>query len=427
MSVVEQFAGVFFAMLMLAGASAFFSCSEAALFSLQRDDRRALAKGGAAGRTAIDLLANPDRLLTAILFWNLIINIVYFALASVVGIRLQKSDQQAEAAATALTSLVSLIVLSEMLPKTFGVQQSRRLATMLSLPLAAAVRVLDPFMPLFYAANKLLKRVLFPTFVPESYLEINDLERAITLSTKDQQLAAQERWALQNIISLSELQAEELMRPRRQYQSFKPPVHLDQLGGAITRSGYLLVTEPDNEEISAAIALNHMPNVPRGHLEEFAEPVIYIPWCAPVASILEQMEHRRREVAAVVNEMGETIGIVTLEDILETIFEDQSSRSARLLATSSIQPLGEGRWQVTGITSLRRLSRHFGVTLPPTKSMTVAGILQEILGRLPQQDDQVVWNGFLFRVVRAVEQDQASAEQSPLAVELQLAPPEERR
>lgn len=405
-------------MLLLAGASAFFSCSEAALFSLRPEDRRALEKGGSAAHAALALLQRPDRLLTAILFWNLIINIVYFALSSIVGLQLEKQGRRAEAAAAAVIALLALIVLSEMMPKTIGVQQSRPLARVLGLPVAVAVRALDPVMPTIGAVNLMLQRALFPTFENEPYLEINDLERAITLSTKDKQLAAQERSALQNILSLSEMQAEELMRPRRQYQSFSPPVHLDQLGGQITRSGYLLVTEVDTDEIHGAIALKNLPNIPRWHLEEYAVPVVYVPWCAPVASILQQLENRRTEVAAVINEMGETIGIVTLEDILETIFEDQTSRSARLLATTSIQPVEGGRWLVTGITSLRRLARHFGVELPPAKSMTVAGILQEILGHVPQQGDRVVWNGFEFRVIKAVEH-------SPLTVELRLLGEEE--
>ena len=81
-------------MAVLAAASAFFSCSEAALFSLQSDDRRVLKAGAAAQRIAVDLLSQPDRLLTAILFWNLIVNIAYCSLASVIGIELQREGRR---------------------------------------------------------------------------------------------------------------------------------------------------------------------------------------------------------------------------------------------------------------------------------------------------------------------------------------------
>src|SRR4029079_18740967 len=171
---------------------------------------------------------------------------------------------------------------------------------------------------------------------------ISDLERAIELSTKDAELAALEQSALRNLVLLSELSAEELMRPRNQYQLYQAPIHLEQLKGELPPGGHLLITEEESEDVSAAIPLKQLSAIPRHHLEHFAQPVVYVPWCATVALILDELRRQQREVAAVVNEYGETIGIVTLEDIMETIFEDQSSRSARLLATASIVPAGQG-------------------------------------------------------------------------------------
>jgi CBS domain containing-hemolysin-like protein len=416
MFILREFSPLLGAMAALACCSAFFSCSEAALFTLQTEDRCVLKHGHSAQRTALKLLARPDRLLTAILFWNLIINIVYFALASVVAIRLKTLSRPAEAGVFAVVSLLAIILLSEMFPKTIGVLQPRKVASLISLPLAAAVRTLDPVIPVLGATSRALQRLLIPGFRAEPYLELSDLERAISLSTEDKQLVMQEHHALQNILSLSDLAAEELMRPRTQYQSFRPPVHLEDLGGQITRSGYLLVTETDSEEISSAIPLKLLPTIPRHHLENHAQPVIYVPWCCRVADVLEQLQQQQREVAAVVNELGETIGIVTLEDLLETVFEDESSRSERLLEKVSIQSAGTNRWHVTGITSLRRLGRYFEVQLPASKSTTIAGILQEQLQRLPSVGDQVRWGQFELRVLDIKEQ--GGKEQGAMTVEL---------
>src|SRR5262249_48080853 len=145
------------------------------------------------------------------------------------------------------------------------------------------------------------------------------------------------------------------------------------------------------------------------------QPVVYVPWCAPVAGVLEELRRHQREVAAVVNEHGETIGIVTLDDVLETVFEDESSRSARILSTASIRPIGENRWLVTGITNLRGLGRRFDVPLEPAMSGTVAGLLQEELQRLPALGDVVTWSGFQFRVV-------AAGDPRNLKVELEVLP-----
>lgn len=405
-------------MAVLAVASGFFSCSEAAMFSLQPDDRRALRTGGAAQRTAIHLLLRPDLLLTGILFWNLLVNVAYFALASVIGIQLQHEGHHAEAGLVAVGALLALIVVSEMVPKIVGVTFARPVASLLGLPLAGAVRTFAPLGPVFSAVLRALRRLLFPKFRVEPYLELSDLEQAISVSTSDEELAAQERLALQNIVLLSDVLAEELMRPRTLYQSFAPPVDLEDLSGQLTRSGYLLVTEPDTDEIAGAIALKYLPTIPRQHLEHFAQPVVYVPWCSTVAAVFDQLQANKREVAAIVNEFGESIGIITLEDLLYTVFENQASRSARLLETSPILPIGENLWRVTGMTSLRRLGRFFDVDLPTAKSRTVAGIVQEQLERMPLAGDVVRWHRFEFRVTEA----------DPLGrptVELRLVEPQE--
>lgn len=392
-------------MLLLAAGSAFFSCSEAALFSLQSDDRRALRKGSTAGQVAMQLLEQPDRLLTAILFWNLIINVVYFALASVISIQLGDEGHRTEAGLVALISLLSIILLSEMVPKTVGVLAPRRLSLLLSIPLTVAVKAFDPIAPVFNSVNRAIRRVVFPNFKPEPYLALSDLEQAITVSTADEELAALERSALQNIVLLSDQRADEVMRPRKQYQAFSPPLNLEDLGGRPTRSGYVLVTEEETDEIAGAIALSYLATVPRHHLEKFAKPVIYVPWCATAASVLQELRTQQQEVAAIVNEFGESIGIVTLEDLLSIVFEDQASRSARLLETSPIHQLGDNLWQVTGMATLRRISREFGMDLPTTKSTTVAGLVHEQLQRLPEVGDEFQWHEFTIRVVESQPQE----------------------
>ena len=191
------------------------------------------------------------------------------------------------------------------------------------------------------------------------------------------------------------------MRPRPQSRPLRPPVHLDDLQGQLTPSGYVLVTESDSDEIAAAIPLKHLSKIPAEQLERHAEQVLYIPWSASVAATLEQLQNQERSVAAIVNEHGETIGIVTIDDIVETVLHQEKGRSERLLQTASIASVGSEVWEVTGMTTLRRLRKQLGLQIPRTKSLTVAGLLQEQLQRLPQEGDVVEWSRLKFTVLKA--------------------------
>ena len=383
--------------------SAFFSSSEAALFYLNRHDRRRLAAGNRAQRIAVGLLADSDRLLTAVLFWNLVVNVAYFTIGSITSLGLKDKGLTTEAGAFAFGSLLLIIVFGEMVPKSLAVLKRRTVATLVGVPLATAIRLLDPVLPVLRLANLVSRRVLWPTFTPEPYLRVGDLERAVDLSTSNAAILQQEQTVLQNIVSLSEIRADELMRPRTQFLSFRPPVALADLEGRLPPSGYLLVTEPDSDEVAAAIALLDLSNVPTERLEHHAEAVVYVPWCTTVAEVLEAMQRGKRKVAAVVNEFGETIGILTFDDVLDTIFSPTSSRSERLLERVPIRQVSPGVWHVTGMTSLRRLARHFGVDLVSSKSVTVAGIVQEALERLPHPGDQCRWGPFHFEVIEVPE------------------------
>lgn len=117
------------------------------------------------------------------------------------------------------------------------------------------------------------------------------------------------------------------------------------------------------------------------------------------ADVLELIRRRKREVAAVVNELGETIGILTFDDILDVLFSGAPSRSERLLRRAPIRQIAEGVWHVTGMTSVRRLARFFQIQTPATHCVTVAGVIQEVLERLPVRGDECQWGPFHFKVL----------------------------
>jgi putative hemolysin len=391
------------AMAVLIGCSAFFSASEAALFCLRWPDRRRLAGGTRSQRAAERLLSDPDRLLSAVLFWNLVINITYFAISSIVGLRLGRTaaGSQSLVFCFAAVSLLSIIFFSEMLPQSIAVLQPRALAGVLGLSIAGAVRLVDPVMPLLRTINLYSRRLIWPTLGTEPSLELEDIGRAIEVSEEDDQLVAQERFVLGNIVNLSTISAREWMSPRNKFRSLLPPISAADIAATGTIGGYAIVSQRDGADVAAAIPVRDLHEFELQHLERHAQDVAVVPWCASLAAVLESLLAGDHEVAAVVNELGEAIGIVTIHDVWDAVFSESGGRGERVLDRRPITQIRDDLWHVDGMTNLRRLSRYFEVQLPSTNHATLGGVIQETLERLPARTDRCRWGPFEFEVLEA--------------------------
>jgi len=390
------------AMLFLLMCSAFFAFSEAAFFSLSQTARCTLAEKGKLGKLALRLLDHPERLLNSILLGNLFVNLVFFTISAI--ITFQLSGQSNLAWGIGIGSLLVVIVFGDILPKNLSVLAPQFFVLLVCVPVSFVVQVLQPVLPALAFLNLLSRRLFFPDFVPESYLYVSDLERAVAFSGNDAALLKREQRSLQNIVSLSEMEAAELMRPRSWLKTFRPPISFEQilveLNGTIPRSGYCLLTEPDSDEIVSALCLARLTaaSLEKAWEEQF-EDVIYVPWSTSVAEVFDRLRQSNRKVAVVVNEFGETIGIITIDDIIATLFTREQGRSRGLLDRRELKLISDNRWQLTGLTSLRTLERKFNVSFRQYSSLTIGGLLREILERFPRVGDECQIEMLQCRVV----------------------------
>lgn len=426
----------------LVAASAFFSGSEAALFSISRADRGEMLVGSPADRRAASLLASPERLLTAILFWNLVVNLTYYALTEVVAMRLGKVEGLSPWAPTLFTigSLATVILLSEVLPKSLAVLRPRWLSGLVSTPLAAAMGLVNPILPSLQSASDTAARLLLPKLATEPYMELADLERAVEFQSgetlENESLLIQERQVLQRLVELADLSAAELMRPRRRCLVLRPPVALTDLKGQTDGVGeYVLVTEPDSDEIAGAVPIARLAMLPPERLELHAEPLTIVPWCASASKTLEQLRSEGRRVAVVVNELGETIGIVPLERLLDAVLRDATHVDPHDAHGARLTQLADDAWEASGGTPLRRVAKRIGPwvdaddtspatsgevadTLQAARSRTVGGLMQEQLERPPLLGDSIEAGGLVWSVTAGSADDNGD---EPLAVRIELA------
>jgi len=389
------------AMLALMALSAFLSASETALFFLSHDEIRAFRVGRPRERAAASLLADPDRVLTGILFWNLVVNLLYFAVSIVVSERLLTADLRTAAAVFGFVSLLALLLFGEVVPKVAAALFRRRVAPLVTLPIIAMIRLLDPALPFFRGLTRIARRTFLPHIHQEPYLSPEDLENAVNVSDLSEEMIRQEKQILHNILDLSDITAEEVMRPRGTYPTCRTPVRVLDLASRMPDSDYVAVVREGSDDVESAIALSSYSMISGEHLAEGAESVVHVPWCAKLGAVLTLLREQVVSVASVVNEFGETIGMLTYDDILNTVLIPEPDRAARVLSRPPVLEVAPGCYHAEGITSLRHLAGRLGIDYDADADalVTLAGLLQEKLEHLPAVGDECFWHDFRIRVI----------------------------
>ena len=386
-------------MITLIVASAFFSGSETALFFLTPDDEREMRSGSAADRAAAQLLSDPDRLLTAILFWNLLINLTYFAIGVVTARRLYDGGAPVLAGLYNLAALVLIIIFGEVFPKNLATAYKRPVARRAARLLQTTTALVDPIRPPLTRLATAIRRGLYPDLVREPHLDPNDLELAIRTGANDADdepsIAAFER-----ILDLLDLTAEDVMRPRASFRSLRP--HDDPRGRMLLAGEVVLVGSGEGDPSRAAPA--HCVDASRYVRKSDLSPLPYVPWATPVALTFGTLQQPGVPAVGVVSEYGDLIGVITQDDVLESLVSTRASRVRRVLQREPITATKDGRLEVEGMTSLRLLGERLGLDEDDVEehvgeSRTVAGLLQEELSRAGEVGDSIVWLGHRLTIV----------------------------
>ena len=395
-------------MILMLGLSALFSASEAALFSLTTSQRASLHRAIRTDSAIEALLSNPSRLLTCILLCNLVINITFFAIANAISSELTKTEAWSNGSFVFGFATVAVVILfGELLPKSVGVLAPVKISRFIALPMSAIMSGVRPLAIAMHAVNDVCRRLIWPGIVPESVLETTDLERAIELSETSSTMIDLEKGILQNILQLSNIQAPEWMHPRSQFASVVLPAthsqianwldeQADQIHDENNRKVVLVLSKVDNE-VTGTTTMDQLRLSCKSHTILTPQPVVFFPWCAGLASILQQMLKLDAKRSIVVNERGDSIGVLFMEDIIEAIFASPSD-AINTMGRPLFAKTGEAKWEVTGATRIKQLQRTLGIKLPDTRDATIAGVLQSQLRRIAQVGDHVAWGPFNLQV-----------------------------
>lgn len=395
------------ALIFLVLLSAFFSAAEIAMVSLNRHRLRAMAASGRPGaRLAERLLARPDRLIGVILLGSNAVNALFSALTTVTVIRLLGREESAIGIATVIITLV-ILILTDLAPKTFAALHPERIAF-------PAAFVLRPMLWLIYpvvwvingVANGLL-RMLGVRVGARRTENVSPEELKATIMEAGVLVPESHQDMLLAILDLEKITVEDVMVPRNRIVGVNLDAEWDDLVSALTTSAYTRLPayrgSLDNVVgiIHARRVLNllHEGRLDRDSLQESILDAYFIPAGTSLTTQLLNFKDVKRRMGLVVDEYGDIQGLVTLDEILEEIVGDFTTRALGRIV-EDVQPQDDGSYLVRGTMSLRDLNRRLQWQLPTEESRTVNGLILEYLEDIPEPGTSLLLNGYMIEIVR---------------------------
>lgn len=362
--------------------SAFFSGIEIAFFSVSELKLRAMAESGdGKAKMAHYLRSNPQRLLSTILIGNNLANIAAASLATLIALRLFGSH--AVAIVTALLTLI-ILIFGEIVPKTLATKHALAVAVWVAYPIYGLEKLLTPIL---FALEPLIVKLTGGRGLSVPFATEEELKMVLDESEKTGVLETDEVQMIKNVFLLNDITAEDTMTPRTYMFALDGNLTIEaakkELFNSIHSRIPVFDRSPDNiigvlYKTSALKKLAEDEGAAR--LADIANPPLFVPSGKPADELMKQFQQEKRHMAIVVNEFGEVIGLVTLEDLLEEVVGEIMDETD--ITEELIKRIGKNQILVDGRTEVRRVNEFFKVDLG-NDAKTVSGLIQEHLGRIP--------------------------------------------
>jgi putative hemolysin len=401
------------AMPLLLTGSALFSGSETALFSLSAHQRSLLSQSSRAGAlAATTLLIETRALLVTLLVSNMVINVLYFTLSTVLMERLIEIGTVGATgtAVIALATLLGIIIFGEVLPKQIAAQQAYAWSGLAGVPLLAVHRAIAPVR---IVAERVviapLARLIAPS-TPPPELSSRELEIMLSMSRQRGIIDQDEQELLRHVLELGSIKVRDVMVPRVDIRGYNLDDPIDALLDVAreTRLRHLPIYEGSLDQLRGVVQTRRLlakPPTGRDDLAGLVKPIYYVPEIAPADQLLATMRERAATFAIVVDEYGGTAGLVTLEDVVEHFIGDIPGAYERD-GQPIVEAMSEGVFRVGADLAVHDWDEWFGrnpaMTKAAANASTLGGVVLGLLGKAPEQGDRVTL-GNMVLVVDHVE------------------------
>jgi Mg2+/Co2+ transporter CorB len=388
--------------------SAFFAGSETALTASSRASMHRLEKQGNRRAALVNRLVEArERMIGALLFGNNAVNIAASSLAT--GVLLTWFGDVGVIYATVVMTVL-IVVLAEVLPKTAAFNAPDRIALAVARPIDWTVRMLAPILiSVEWVVKWMLRFMGMKVGESESILTPHEeLRGAVDLMHREGGVERLDRDMLSGLLDLRDLTVSDVMIHRTEMITVcaddpAAEVVKTALEAEVTRIP-LWRERPEN-----IIGILHAKDLLRAlqaadgdlskiDVTKIARPPWFVPDVRPLSEQLKAFRRRKTPFALVVDEYGEVMGLVTLEDILEEIVGDITDEHD--IAVPGVRPQPDGSVNVDGGVPIRDLNRAMEWTLPDDEATTVAGLVIHEARSIPEPGQTFTFYGFRFRVLR---------------------------
>jgi CBS domain containing-hemolysin-like protein len=395
---VYQNIGHIVVMIVLIGCSAFFSGSETAFFNLSRRQIDLLRKSKhRLQHLAARLSHKPKQLLGCLLFGNMTVNVLFYAFASVLTVRIGRQVGAGAAAITASVSFALLVLFGEIVPKSIAFGNSRSVSIAAALPLVLLLKIFAPLQFLFRVLiiEPSLRLLLGPAHPPKPIGTV-EFKSLIEHVRKRGLITAEENKLLTEIIELGFLKVRHVMRPR-----------VDMIACSVTESAQtarelmlknhltkLPVYVQTIDNIVGLVHLRHLLLEGETSLDKIVQRVHFVPEQKMVESLLELFRKSGTDIAIAVDEYGGIAGSVRLEDIAEELV-------GPIDITEGIEPIeqtGPFEYRLAGSLSIHDWADAFGINPEEAKITTIGGLVTALLGKMPKSGDVAYLEDLKFTV-----------------------------
>lgn len=381
--------------------SMYFSATETAFNSVSRIRLKNKAENENSKRAALvlRLLEQYDRMLSAILIGNNIVNIACTSLTTLLFVSLLNDEHLGATVSTATVTLV-LLIFGEISPKTIAKENAEKIA-MLSAPLLNLLMIV--LTPLTWVLS-IWQRMLSIIFKSSGDSGITEQELLTIVDEAEQggNIDADESELIRSAIEFNELEVRDIYTPRIDIEAISSGMGQDEVAKVFSESGYsrLPVYEDSIDNITGVVNLKDFYNMvilKKAGIAEIIKPVIFVPKSKKISDLRKELQEQQLHIAVVMDEFGCTVGIVTLEDILEELVGEIWDEHDEIVR--EISQTDENTWVVSGKANVEKVFEALDKDCD-FEAMTISGWVMEILEKIPSEGDTFENEGLHVKVMK---------------------------